>query len=264
MATGRDFVRQLRQDTEPLMQRITAHAFVQDTVSGRLPRDTLIRFAEQEHHYVRGIYDFFGLCVLQAPDLDIKEWFIGVAAREVGYLSLYQRFMQALGMTIGAHTLTHPNLAMLCVAAGEAAAAPSSRIERSGSIALGGAAGYGIVTGDSRYGSEFDQGWGLDLLVRYVLGPHWSLGLGFQSQKYDAQPAANGMFHRLEHPALGTVTVLGSPVHVDGGGFVPGPPTAAFGSETRTILQWAGFRGGDVERLLAGGAVKRALAAGGS
>lgn len=81
--------------------------------------------------------------------------------------------------------------AMLCVAAGEAAAAPSSRIERSGSIALGGAAGYGIVTGDSRYGSEFDQGWGLDLLVRYVLGPHWSLGLGFQSQKYDAQPAAN-------------------------------------------------------------------------
>jgi thiaminase len=99
MATGHDFVRQLRQDTESLMQRITAHAFVQETVSGRLPRDALIRFAEQEHHYVRGIYDYFAMCVLQAPDLDMKEWFIEVAAREVGYLSLYQRFMQALGVT---------------------------------------------------------------------------------------------------------------------------------------------------------------------
>jgi len=99
MATGRDFVRQLRQDTEALLQRITGHAFVHETVSGRLPRETLIRFAEQEHHYVRGIYDYFAMCVLQAPDLDMKEWFIEVAAREVGYLGLYQRFMQALGVT---------------------------------------------------------------------------------------------------------------------------------------------------------------------
>jgi crotonobetainyl-CoA:carnitine CoA-transferase CaiB-like acyl-CoA transferase len=38
----------------------------------------------------------------------------------------------------------------------------------------------------------------------------------------DAQPAANGMFHRFEHPAL-PVTVLGSPVHLDGDGFTPGP-----------------------------------------
>src|SRR5439155_1051545 len=41
----------------------------------------------------------------------------------------------------------------------------------------------------------------------------------------DPQPAANAMFQRFEHPTLGPVTVLGPPVQVDDGGFVPGPPT---------------------------------------
>jgi len=80
--------------------------------------------------------------------------------------------------------------AMLCVGASEARAVPSSRIERNGSIAIGGGAGYGIITGDSRFGSEFDQGLGIDILLRYVLGPHWSMGLGFQSQVFDATPEA--------------------------------------------------------------------------
>jgi thiaminase len=99
MATGQDFVKQLRRDTEPLMRRITDHVFVRDTVNGLLPQEALVRFAEQEHHYVRGIYDYFAMCVLQAPDLDMKEWFIEVAGREVGYLGLYRNFLQALGVS---------------------------------------------------------------------------------------------------------------------------------------------------------------------
>jgi thiaminase len=99
MANGADFIRQLRRDTEPLMRRLTEHVFVQDTIKGLIPRDTLVRFAEQEHHYVRGIYDYFAMCVLQAPDLDMKEWFIEVAGREVGYLALYRQFTQALGLS---------------------------------------------------------------------------------------------------------------------------------------------------------------------
>jgi formyl-CoA transferase len=69
------------------------------------------------------------------------------------------------------------------------------------------------------------------------------------------QPAANAMFHRFDHPALGPVTVLGPPLRMGDGGFAPSPPTAAFGSETRGILEWAGFSEPDVQRLLAGGAV---------
>jgi crotonobetainyl-CoA:carnitine CoA-transferase CaiB-like acyl-CoA transferase len=72
----------------------------------------------------------------------------------------------------------------------------------------------------------------------------------------DPQPTANGMFHRFEHPALGPATVLGSPLRLDGDdGFSPGPPTRAFGSEVRDVLQWAGFGASDLERLLSGGAL---------
>lgn len=108
MTTGQDFVRQLRRDTAPLMQRITEHVFVQDTVKGLIPRDTLVRFAEQEYHYVRGIYDYFAMCVLQAPELDLKEWFIEVASREVGYLGLYRHFHEALGLSVEALHASQP------------------------------------------------------------------------------------------------------------------------------------------------------------
>src|SRR5215471_16067678 len=91
--------------------------------------------------------------------------------------------------------------AMLCLATTNAMADPSSRIERNGSIALAGGAGYGIITGDSRFGSEFDTGLGLDILLRYVLGPHWSMGLGFQSHVYEVAagvtPPGGGQYDKL-------------------------------------------------------------------
>ena len=74
----------------------------------------------------------------------------------------------------------------------------------------------------------------------------------------DAQPAANAMFARQEHPALGPLTVFGPPLRLDGGGFAAAPPTPAFGSEVRAILEWAGFAERDVDRLMAGGAVSPA------
>src|SRR5262249_15474210 len=69
------------------------------------------------------------------------------------------------------------------------------------------------------------------------------------------QPAANGMFHRYDPAQLGPRTVLGGPLALGDGGFEAGPPTPPFGSEVREILGWAGFAGGELERLLAGGAV---------
>jgi len=108
MATGREFVTQLRKETDALMRRITEHGFVRETSNGTLPRQTLRRFAEQEHHYVRGIYDYFAMCILQAPDRDMKEWFIEVVHREVGYLELYHRFLQALGISAEALLASKP------------------------------------------------------------------------------------------------------------------------------------------------------------
>lgn len=76
----------------------------------------------------------------------------------------------------------------LFVAGGAWATAPSSRIERAGTVGLSGGGCYGVMKGNSRYGTGFDSGAGLNLGLRYVLGPHWSLGVSFQSQAYDGVP----------------------------------------------------------------------------
>lgn len=65
-------------------------------------------------------------------------------------------------------------------------AAGQSRVDRPGTVGLFGSGIYGVVTGNSRYGEEFDGGPGFSLGVRYVASRHWSLGLSFHSQQYDA------------------------------------------------------------------------------
>lgn len=72
----------------------------------------------------------------------------------------------------------------------------------------------------------------------------------------DPQPLANGLLHDVEHPAIGHVRLLGSPIALDGDGFRPGPPTPAFGSETRSILLAAGLSPEETERAVATGAVR--------
>ena len=72
----------------------------------------------------------------------------------------------------------------------------------------------------------------------------------------DPQVLANGMLHDLEHPALGPIRVVSSPVKLDGDGFRPAPPTPPFGSETRAILRELGFTAADVDRFIAGGVTR--------
>ena len=67
----------------------------------------------------------------------------------------------------------------------------------------------------------------------------------------DEQALANGLLHDLDHPALGPVRVLSTPVGLDGDGFRPAPATAPFGADTRTILHELGFSHEDVTRLIA-------------
>jgi crotonobetainyl-CoA:carnitine CoA-transferase CaiB-like acyl-CoA transferase len=74
----------------------------------------------------------------------------------------------------------------------------------------------------------------------------------------DEHVLANGMLHDVEHPLLGTVRVLASPLRLDGDGFQPAAPTRPFGSETRDLLGSLGLTAGEIDRLLADGATREA------
>ena len=78
----------------------------------------------------------------------------------------------------------------------------------------------------------------------------------------DPQVLANGLVHDLSHPALGPVRVLAPPLELDGGGFVPAPATAAFGSETLPLLESLGFSRAEAQSLLETGVTQGAKRAG--
>ncbi len=75
----------------------------------------------------------------------------------------------------------------------------------------------------------------------------------------DDQALANGMYHDLQHPALGTVRVISTPLAMDGKGFVPAPATPPFGSEARTILTDLGFSDADIDAMLRDGVTRTSL-----
>ena len=71
----------------------------------------------------------------------------------------------------------------------------------------------------------------------------------------DEQALVNGMLYVQDHPAVGPVTLLGTPVALDDAGFSPGPPTALFGTEARTILREIGFADERIDAFVRANAV---------
>ena len=72
----------------------------------------------------------------------------------------------------------------------------------------------------------------------------------------DEQTRLNGLIYDFDHPLVGPTTLMGPPLQLDGDGYRPGPPTAAFGSETRAILTELGLSGDEIERAVTDGAVR--------
>jgi hypothetical protein len=73
---------------------------------------------------------------------------------------------------------------------GAAAPARAEGVDEAGTVGLSGFGDYGYMTGNSRYGLDFTSGGGYGVTLRYVVDPHWSLGLYFQNQTYDARTTA--------------------------------------------------------------------------
>jgi crotonobetainyl-CoA:carnitine CoA-transferase CaiB-like acyl-CoA transferase len=72
----------------------------------------------------------------------------------------------------------------------------------------------------------------------------------------DAQVTANGYVFTEEHPLLGAVRLLSSPVTIDKGGFEPAGPVAPFGSDARAILEELGMSEREIEALVAAGVTR--------
>jgi crotonobetainyl-CoA:carnitine CoA-transferase CaiB-like acyl-CoA transferase len=70
----------------------------------------------------------------------------------------------------------------------------------------------------------------------------------------DPQPLANGYVHDLDHPALGPIRLLATPIAMDNNGFESSVATPPFGSESRAILEEIGFTPDEVEELVRSGA----------
>ncbi len=73
----------------------------------------------------------------------------------------------------------------------------------------------------------------------------------------DPQAEANSMFHTLEHPTAGDLKVLSPPVRLGKDGFTPAAPTAAFGSETKSLLSELGFSQPEIDALVDGNVTHR-------
>ena len=71
----------------------------------------------------------------------------------------------------------------------------------------------------------------------------------------DEQVLANELVRDVEHPTLGPVRVLATPVELDGDGFAVRQPTRPFGSETRAILAELGLSDDEIDACIAEGAV---------
>lgn len=75
-------------------------------------------------------------------------------------------------------------LALALALTGFLRAAQATAQERPGTLSLGLQAQYGRILGPSDFASEFDQGGGFALRIRYALGGPQAFGISFESQTF--------------------------------------------------------------------------------
>jgi opacity protein-like surface antigen len=86
------------------------------------------------------------------------------------------------------HTVTVTLAALALVLA--SAADARSPMDEPGAINLNLFAAYGSLTGNSRFGLDFNAGAGFGVNLRYTAAEHWALGLIFNSQRYQKRDDA--------------------------------------------------------------------------
>ncbi|MEQ8484948.1 MAG: CoA transferase [Pseudomonadales bacterium] len=103
-----------------------------------------------------------------------------------------------------------------------------------------------MTRGRDDWGAIFDR-----------VGLIWGPVLTLDEVASDPQAEAIGMFPSIEHPTLGTYRSVRAPMRIRGADVRPRGPSPAVGEHSRTVLEQAGFAADEIERLLAGGALRQ-------
>jgi len=82
VVTASAFVQSLTKELEPLTKRILDHPFIKDAESGKLGRDRLRQFVEEQYHIITGDFRSLALYTAFAPEMWIQDFFLGILNAE--------------------------------------------------------------------------------------------------------------------------------------------------------------------------------------
>lgn len=101
-------VEQIRLDLKPLEGRISRHPYLSALEDGRVPRDLLKVFAEQQHHIISSDLRSIALILSRQGMLPSRRFLMTVLQGEAAALDRLHAFAEALGLNIADLELFEP------------------------------------------------------------------------------------------------------------------------------------------------------------
>ncbi|MBN2431068.1 MAG: TenA family protein [Acidobacteria bacterium] len=93
--------RRLREDADPVWQKIFRHPFVVELYEGRLPLEKFVLYILQDYHYLVDAIKNFCLIASRAETADQRRRVLEIAHLEaVSELQSYEQFLTKLGYTV--------------------------------------------------------------------------------------------------------------------------------------------------------------------
>ncbi len=93
------FLEELREEFQPLQDRILAHPFINRVEKGKAPDSKLKFFVKQQFHIVSGDFRNIALYIAFSPDRRIRDFFFGLIQGERSALENLFKMAEALGIS---------------------------------------------------------------------------------------------------------------------------------------------------------------------
>lgn len=96
---AREFIAGLKGEFEPLRQAILGHRFIAEAADGKLPREKLHRFVQEQVHIIRGDFRNIALYLARAEDLETQDLFLGGLSLERQALEALPKLAEGVGVS---------------------------------------------------------------------------------------------------------------------------------------------------------------------